>query len=150
MKKRNRISKDFQSFKKRNTHKRRTKERAKNELLRAVMSTNVNMDSVRISDSFDGGRRQRVSLKRHADERIAEGIFTSSKSGFGFVAVEHEERDVFIPQDKTLGAIDGDTVEIVYHTYKTYAGEEKTEGRVREILHEARAVVVGMLDEEHD
>ncbi|MBQ8689789.1 MAG: VacB/RNase II family 3'-5' exoribonuclease [Clostridia bacterium] len=113
------------------------------------MSTNVSADSLHISDSFDGGRRHRSSYKRHADEVISEGVFSSSKSGFGFVSVEGSDRDIFIPQDKTLGAIDGDTVEIVYHTYKTYTGEEKTEGRVRAILHESRSVVIGMLDEEY-
>ena len=120
----------------------------KNELLRAVRETNVGMDALRITDSYNGGRRERVSMKRHRDEVCAEGAFSSSKSGFGFVSIEGRESDIFIPEDKTLGAIDGDIVEIVYHEYKNYLGEEKTEGRVRRIVTPYRKTVIGTLDEE--
>ena len=146
--KRKNTSKSFDKFKKRNTHKRRSKEAIKNELLRAVRETNVGIDALRITDSYNGGRRERVSMKRHRDEVCAEGAFSSSKSGFGFVSIEGRESDIFIPEDKTLGAIDGDIVEIVYHEYKNYLGEEKTEGRVRRIVTPYRKTVIGTLDEE--
>ncbi len=144
--KRNR--KSFDKFVKRNTHKRRSKDAAKRELLRAVEETNVSADTLKIQDRYDGGRRARISDKHRADETVCEGVFSSSRSGFGFVSIEGAERDVFIPEDKTLGALDGDKVEIVYHCYKNYLGEEKTEGRVRRILVPARRTVIGTLDEE--
>ncbi|MBQ4070846.1 MAG: VacB/RNase II family 3'-5' exoribonuclease [Clostridia bacterium] len=140
--------KAFEKFKKRNTHKRRTKEAARRELMRAVAETGVGTDALHLGDSHDGGRRERASSKRRHDERSAEGVFSSSRSGFGFVTVEDREGDVFIPQDKTAGALDGDVVEIVFHEYEGYLGERKTEGRVTKILVETRKKVIGRVEEE--
>ena len=130
---------------KRNTHKRRSKERAKEELMRIVAETNVGIDSLRFKDSFDGGRRDRVSDKHRNDEIECVGIYSASRSDFGFVSCEGRERDVFIPAGNSRGALDGDTVEIIYHTYKDRFGEEKTEGRVRRIVTPARRTVIGTL-----
>lgn len=131
---------------KRNTHKRRSKERARDELLRIVAETNVGIDSLRIRDSLDGGRRDRTSDKHRRDELEATGIFSSSKSGFGFVSCEDRESDVFIPAGNTQGALDGDTVEIIYHTYTDRMGEEKTEGRIKRIVSYSRRTVIGTLE----
>lgn len=141
-------NKNFTKFTKRNTHKRRSKEAARKELLRAVSEVEAKYGDFKIRDSFDGGRRARVSTTRRRDEICKRGVFSSSKSGFGFVSVEGIERDIFIPEQKTLGAIDGDLVEIIYHTYKDYSGEEKTEGRVTKIVEYGRTFVIGTLDEE--
>jgi len=142
-----RTLKSIEKFSKRNTHKRKTRERAKAELLRAVAATGVGTDSLKLGFSNDGGRRARVSDKARRDEIIIRGIFSSSKSGFGFVAPLNSEgqRDIFIPEDKTAGAIDGNLVEISYHTYTTRFGEEKTEGRVRKIVEYGRKTVIGTL-----
>lgn len=131
---------------KRNTHKRRSKERARDELLRIVAETNVGIDSLRIRDSLDGGRRDRTSDKHRRDECEATGVFSASKSGFGFVSCEDRESDVFIPVGNTWGALDGDTVEIIYHTYTGRDGEEKTEGRVKRIVSYSRRTVIGTLE----
>ena len=134
----------------RNTHKRRSKEKAKNELMRILEDTNVKIDSLRISDSFDYGRRARTSEKARRDEVRTRGVFSSSKSGYGFVTPDDNEvkRDIFIPEDKTLGALDGDVVEIIYHEYFNRYGDEKTEGRVTKIVEYGRKTLVGTLDEE--
>ena len=142
MKKRN-TGKAFESFKKRNTHKRRTKERAKAELLRAVMETNVGTAALKIGNSYDGGRRERTSGRRFRDEAVGEGVFSSAKGGFGFVSVPEYEKDIFIPEGKTLGALEGDTVEVIYHTFRGRFGDERCEGRVRKILAFGRKTVVG-------
>lgn len=133
-----------------NTHKRKSRERARNALLRAIEETNVGTDSLKISFSRDEGRRGRASSKVRRDEHIITGIFSSSKSGFGFVTPDVEytelcERDIFIPEDKTLGAIDGDRVEVIFHFYTSRFGENKTEGRVRKILEYGRKTVIGTL-----
>ena len=142
--------KDFSKFTKRNTHKRRNKEKARAELLRILEQTNVRADSMRFNDSLDLGRRGRITVRPGREEIKAKGVFSSSKSGFGFVTPENSEgqRDIFIPEDKTLGAIDGDVVEIIYHTYKSRLGEEKTEGRVTKIVEFGRKTVIGTIDEE--
>ena len=149
MKKQTNKRRALESISKRNTHKRRSKERAKNELMRAVLETNVGIDALKIGDSLDGGRRSRMSDKIRRDEIFAEGVFSSSKGGFGFVTVEGAERDIFIPEDKTLGALDGDRVEIIYHSYTSRYGEEKTEGRVKRITLPLKKTVVGTLRETH-
>ncbi len=125
MNKRN-TKKSFGTFKKRNTHKRKTKERSDNALLRALNEVNA-----------------KKQYKQSRVEINAEGIYSSSKSGFGFVSLEGEERDVFIPEGKTLGALDGDKVEIIYHKYYTSGGEEKTEGRVKRITIYGKKYIIG-------
>ena len=134
----------------RNTHKRRSKEKARAELLRILDETNVKADALRFNDSFDAGRRARVTSRIGREEIKVRGVFSSSKSGFGFVTPPENEgkRDIFIPEDKTLGAIDGDLVEIIYHTYSTRYGGEKTEGRVLKIVEEGRKTVIGTLLED--
>ena len=41
------------------------------------------------------------------------GIFSGHPKGFGFVTVEGMDRDVFIPEDRTGQALNGDRVQIV-------------------------------------
>ena len=144
--KNNRTKKAITKFTKRNTHKRNSKEKAKRELMRAVMETGVGTDSLKLSYAYDLGRRGRTSDKARRDEIVARGVFSSSKSGFGFVTLsEGCDKDIFIPEDKTGGAIDGDLVEIIYHTYSNRFGEEKTEGRVKKIAEYGRKTVIGTL-----
>jgi len=77
---------------------------------------------------------------------LARGIFSGSKSGFGFVTLESGyDKDIFIPEDKTHGALDGDFVEIIYHVYTSRDGIEKTEGRVTKIIEYGRDFIIGTL-----
>ena len=138
--------KDFTKFTKRNTHKRRGKDAAKRELLKAVAETEVAYSGIVLRDTFDHGRRGRESSKKRRDEITVRGIFSGSKSGFGFVTVESGyDKDVFIPEDRTHGALDGDFVEIIYHVYTSREGVEKTEGRVTKILEYGREFLIGTL-----
>ena len=146
--KRNNSKKDFGKFSVRNTHKRKSKERAKRELLKMLDGLGSVADGAKVKLSDDGGRNARTSLKKRRDETSAEGIFSSSKSGFGFVAVEGEERDIFIPEGKTLGAVDGDKVLIIYHKYTNFMSETKTEGRVVDIISYGRKTVIGTVTKE--
>ncbi len=143
--------KSLNKFSKRNTHKRKSRERAKAELLRAVAQTGVGTDSLKLSFSNDGGRRARIGDKVHRDEVVIRGVFSSSKSGFGFVTPLESAggKDIFIPEDKTAAAIDGDLVEISYHTYTNRFGEEKTEGRVRKIVEYGRKTIIGTLKQDN-
>lgn len=138
--------KDFTKFTKRNTHKRRGKEAARRELLRAVAETEVSYSGIVLKDTVDFGRRGRSTPKKHKDEILTRGIFSGSKSGFGFVTLESGyDKDIFIPEDKTNGALDGDFVEIIYHVFTSRDGTEKTEGRVTKILEYGREFIVGTL-----
>ncbi len=141
--KRNNAKKAFGKFSARNTHKRKSKERAKRELLKVLDGLGPVVDGAKIKFSDDSGRIARLSTKSRRDETTAEGIFSSSKNGFGFVTVEGEERDIFIPDGKTRGSVDGDKVLIIYHKYISSYGEEKTEGRVVDIVSYGRKTVIG-------
>ena len=140
--------KDFNKFTKRNTHKRRSKEQAKRELMKAVRETNVGFDGVKIRDiDMDYSVRYNRSEKRNITAR---GVYRGSKSNYGFVTLEDidSDRDIFIPGGNSRGAIDGDLVEIVYHKFHSSAGEEKTEGRVIKILEYGRRTIIGTLWED--
>ncbi len=138
--------KDFTKFTKRNTHKRRDKDAARRELLRAVAETEVAYSGIVLKDTLDSGRRGRASDKRRRDEITVRGIFSGSRSGFGFVTAEFGyDKDIFIPEDKTLGALDGDFVEIIYHVFTNRDGVEKTEGRVTKIIQYGRESIIGTL-----
>ncbi len=147
--KNNRTKKALAKFSKRNTHKRRGKEKAAAELMRTIAETGVGTDSLKITSTHDKGRRGRVSNKMRQDEILARGVFSSSKIGFGFVTLEEGyDKDIFIPEDKTGGALEGDLVEIIYHVYNNRYGDEKTEGRVRKIVEYGRKTVIGTVSED--
>lgn len=137
--------KNFERFSKRNVHKRKGKARALADIKSELDKSGVDYSGARIALSEDGGRASRVSTHAGRDEVRARGLFSGSKSGFGFVSVDGEERDIFIPEDKTGGAIHGDLVDIIYHTYRARTGEEKTEGRVTRIVECGVTTLVGTL-----
>ena len=51
-------------------------------------------------------------MSKNKKEQIYTGKFDSNARGFGFVTVEGFERDLFIPQGCSAGAVYGDTVEV--------------------------------------
>lgn len=69
------------------------------------------------------------------------GFFSGHSRGFGFVAVEGMEQDVFIPEDKTGAALHGDRVQIVI-TSDGGKGR-RPEGAVIRVLEHANRQVVG-------
>jgi len=76
---------------------------------------------------------------------ITEGIFEANERGFGFVRTEDEsESDIFIPPADTLGAWDGDRVEVRIVS----KGDEKRgpEGVVVKIKERNRKKIIGKLE----
>ena len=140
--------KDFDKFTKRNVHKRRGKEAARRELLKAVSQTGVAFDGVKLRDIGDRGPRGNAYFGDRGEDIIANGIFSGSKSSFGFVSIEGESEDIFIPGGNIRGAIDGDYVEVVYHKYRSRDGEIKTEGRITRIVEIGRRTLIGRLCED--
>ena len=45
--------------------------------------------------------------------RTLRGVYQAHPRGFGFVTIEGETDDIFIPEKETNGALHGDTVEIL-------------------------------------
>ncbi|MBO5102065.1 MAG: hypothetical protein J6C39_05985, partial [Clostridia bacterium] len=142
------MKKDFTRFTKRNKHKRRDKDAARRELLRAVRESGVAYDSLKLKSALDAGRRARVSATPHRDEYEIRGIFSGSRGGFGFVSPEAGGEDIFIPEGRCRGAIDGDFVRAVYHSFTDRDGRERTEGRITEIIEYGRTFVIGTLKRE--
>ena len=136
--------KDFSKFKSRSSEKRRSKERARRELIGILDSISVSHDGLRLHTAYDQGRRGGNSATR-SEEVLCEGIFEAAEGGYGFVRLSGGERDVFIPADKTHGAISGDLVSASYRKYRAYSGEERTEGRIKKIIKEGRDSIVGIL-----
>ncbi len=74
-----------------------------------------------------------------ADVKV--GKYMATQRGFGFVRVENEEDDIFIPEVYTKGALDGDTVQVLV---KKEGGEGKRrEGQVLNILERGNSIIVG-------
>jgi ribonuclease R len=73
------------------------------------------------------------------------GIYRASQKGFGFVTVEGEESDIYIGEQDTGGAFDGDTVEIVItRDERGGSGRKSREGKVVNIVARGHAKVVGL------
>ena len=75
-----------------------------------------------------------------AEEFALAGTFSGHAKGFGFVTIEGREQDVFIPADKTKGAMDGDKVQIVI---EGEARGKRAEGAVLRILEHVNKTVIG-------
>lgn len=68
------------------------------------------------------------------------GVFCGHQKGFGFVSVEDEEEDYFIPESATLGAMHGDKV--MLKIMDAPAGRRK-EAQVTKILEHGNDEIVG-------
>lgn len=69
------------------------------------------------------------------------GVFESHPNGFGFVAIEGEPDDVFIPAKYTAGALHHDRVQIVITCEKSQG--RRREGRVVKVLEHGADHLVG-------
>lgn len=60
------------------------------------------------------------------------GVFTAHQRGFGFVAIEGEAEDIFIPENQVNGAMHQDTVQVAIT--KGASSDRRKEGTVTKIL----------------
>ena len=77
------------------------------------------------------------------------GTFISNQRGFGFVEVEGRDEDIFIPEEYTGGAFQGDTVEVVITSDKNQNGGMRDEGKITGVLVRAVEKVVGTFQDGH-
>ncbi len=68
------------------------------------------------------------------------GTFSGHPKGFGFVTIEGQEQDVYVPADKTGGAMHGDRVQI---TAAAARPGRRAEGAVIKVLERANQTLVG-------
>lgn len=69
------------------------------------------------------------------------GVYQAHPRGFGFVTIEGETDDIFIPEKETNGALHGDTVEILLTA--SPEGKRK-EGKIVKIAERGTAKIVGL------
>ena len=138
--KKNTTKRNFEKFTKRNVHKRRSRDGMRRELERLTRDLGVDTSNTRFGRGMPGGDHS-------SHDGIARGVFSATKSGYGFVRRE-DAPDVFVPASKTARALDGDYVEVEYSVYRDRDGEEKTDGRITKIIEIGRTSVIGTLTEE--
>ncbi len=83
-------------------------------------------------------RQKKISLS---------GTFSASQKGFGFVRVPERDGDIYVPADKTMGAMDGDQVLVTVESEPEETGKRgglKAEGAIIRILERAHETVVGL------
>ncbi|HHT88836.1 MAG TPA: ribonuclease R [Clostridiales bacterium] len=77
---------------------------------------------------------------RTPGDRVKTGMFSGTQKGFGFVIIDGEPEDIFIPENATKGAMHGDKVTVLISTEKN--GKRK-EGAVLQILERGMKEIVG-------
>ena len=94
-------------------------------------------------------REGTVFLNKKGEFKIAEkdavlsGIFRASDRGFGFVSIEDEENDIYIPMNQTNFALDGDIVAIEILRPAEPWFDKGAEGRVKAIIERKFTQLVG-------
>ncbi|OJG78664.1 ribonuclease R [Enterococcus ratti] len=94
-------------------------------------------------------REQRVIFTKKGKVKLPlkpiliEGIFRANERGFGFVTIDSEEDDVYVPKEATGYAMDGDTVAIDIVKTADAAMDRGAEGKVVEIRKRAITQLVG-------
>lgn len=83
---------------------------------------------------------------KKTDDNLKAGIFIGNKKGFGFVRVDGEKEDYFIPAKFSLDAFHGDRVLIKPETDSEMG--KRTEGKIVQILERKMELVVGTYDKQ--
>lgn len=78
---------------------------------------------------------------KKAEGNLLVGTFISNSKGFGFVEIEGQEEDYYIPEDKTNGAFHKDTVQIALLPGKS--GRKSKEAQVVRIIERGITQIVG-------
>lgn len=132
------------------------------EMLQALIQdpAYVPMKLKELAILLDVPKSQRDDLKEVMDALVAEGkagvskkgkygkpetfsltgMFCGHSKGFGFVTIEGMEQDVFIPGEKTGGALHGDRVQIVI---ESESGKKRAEGAVIRVVEHANGSIIG-------
>ncbi len=87
--------------------------------------------------------------KIYENKKNIVGTFISNARGFGFVEYEDGEDDIFIPEEYTGSAFQGDTVEVEITSTKEQNGGNRDEGRIKKILVRAIDRIVGTYQDGH-
>lgn len=101
------------------------------EELNEVLNKLINEGKISISNNG------RYSI---LDDQVKQGVFSATQRGFGFVIIEGEEEDIFIPESKVNSALHDDKVLVNISELRT--GKRK-EGEIIKIIERATQKIVG-------
>lgn len=76
-----------------------------------------------------------------SEGKFITGVFTAHPKGFGFVSVEGEEEDIFIPEERVNGAFHMDTVQVALSPQAADKGKRR-EGTITRILSRGMSQIV--------
>jgi len=76
-------------------------------------------------------------------DNVKTGIFSATQKGFGFVIIEGEPEDIFIPETATNGAMHGDKVSVLITKEKT---GKRQEGIIIRIIERGTKEIVGTFE----
>ena len=85
-------------------------------------------------------KRMEEALNGKKNKEMTVGTFIANARGFGFVEIEGEDEDIFIPEEYVHGAFHSDTVEVEILPEST---GKRREGRIRNVLVRGMEEVVG-------
>ncbi len=68
------------------------------------------------------------------------GVYMATQKGYGFVRVEGEAEDIFIPEHRIKGAMDGDKVQVML---RPGSGGKRPEGEIVRIVERGQSTIVG-------
>lgn len=104
------------------------------ELIKLIAS----MEKEKLVDFTDLG-----TIAIHSQDSEITGIFRANRAGFGFVAIDGDEADVFIARGQTGSAMDGDEVNIVITKVGNTLAGTSAEGKVVAVTKRAYDRIVG-------
>ena len=82
-------------------------------------------------------------LKLPKKDPVLSGVFRASDRGFGFVSIEDEEEDIYIPPNQTNFALNGDKVSVDIVNPAEPWNEKGPEGKITAILERNLTQLVG-------
>ena len=82
-------------------------------------------------------------IKQPLSPALVEGTFRANERGFGFVTIDPEEDDVYIPKESTGFAMDGDTVAIDILKTSDPFSDKGAEGKVVEVRQRKLTQIAG-------
>ena len=102
---------------------------------------------LRFDDYGNLALRKKIEKKK---EITVTGVFRANKAGFGFLAVDENEDDMFVGRNDVGHAVDGDTVEAVVKKPANHLKGTAAEVRIVGIVERSLKTVVGkfILDDE--
>ena len=86
---------------------------------------------------------RKIATVKTGSPELSEGTFIAHPKGFGFVELEDQEEDLYIPQEDTMGAFHKDRVQVKVKEERT---GQRREGTIVQILGHGITEVVGTFE----